>query len=180
MPKSRRSVQSSPQKVAARFKGLCMGSLDLGQELIRGIYISRTPAESKRFAHLLLSSSSQSTTIIENLQTATSLVPGLRGSYWRSATAEMIGGVVIVLAKPLLGRRYFITITMLRLAISETQCITGVKTWTSKLFLLGKGEGSIALTHVFYSSRRERSGPRFSLAPKQKCLLCLPKFGRGL
>lgn len=66
----------------------------------------------------------------------------------------MIGGVVIVLAKPLLGRRYFITITMLRLAISETQCITGVKTWKSKLFLLGKGKDRLRL-HMFFILRAE-------------------------
>jgi len=61
--------------------------------------MSRTLAESKLFAHLLISSSSLSKTIIENLQTATSLVADARESYWRSATAEMIGGVVIILAR---------------------------------------------------------------------------------
>jgi hypothetical protein len=32
LPKPQRSVQSTPQKVAALLRGLCMGSLDLGQD----------------------------------------------------------------------------------------------------------------------------------------------------
>jgi len=58
----------------------------------------------------------------------------------------MIGRVVIILARALVeGRRYFITITMLRLAVFETRCMPRARTWRDKLFFLGKWRSRLRL-----------------------------------